>query len=324
MTSTLRDRPPARPLGLVALLLGALALIVAAHLFEPQYFSRTAKAFIKSLHAPGFAAVAAALALGLRRRGLGGKSYLYAATGAFAAGVLSELAQLPGPRHAGIDDLVKDIIGICGGIGLAAIIDRRVRSSVGGARFALLLLVTGVAGAASFRESVSIAHALASRNAALPMLLSFERPWEVHLYQEAGRPTVAVVDQLPRWPVGSGSSLLRTQSTGRYHTFLHLRPYPDWRDFEEVSFVAASADEKTHDVTLTIRDIRPTPESPRNSFRGRVQVTPQPSRFAFRLEDIAAEANARPFDFAHVDIVIVSLASESPSATIYLDDFRLR
>ena len=313
-----------RSLTLVALLLGALALIVAAHLFEPQYFSRTAKAFIKFLHAPGFAVVSAALALLLKRFGLGSKSYAYAAAGALAAGVLSELAQLSGPRHAELNDLVKDVVGICAGLGLVATFDTRVRRSTGAAGLGLLLLIAGIAVTASLRESVSIAYALLSRNAALPVLLSFDQSWEYHLYQEAGRPTVAVVHSPPEWPAESGSSVLRTQATGRYNTFLHLRPYPDWRDFDEFSFIAASADENSYEVTVTVRDIRPTADSPRNSFRGRVMVTPDPKRFSFRLEDIALEADARPFDLAHIDIVILSLASERRAGAILLDDFRLR
>jgi VanZ family protein len=322
----LRDRPSRNwtSLKLSALLVGALALVIAAHLFEPHYFSRTAKAYIKSLHAPGFAVVSAALALLLKRCGLAFKSYAYAAAGALAAGVLSELAQLSGPRHAELSDLLKDVVGICAGLGLVATFDTRVRRSVGAAGFGLLLLITGIAVTASLRESVSIAYALVSRNAALPVLLSFDQSWEYHLYQEAGRPTVAVVHSPPDWPAENGSSVLRTQATGRYNTFLHLRPYPDWRGYDEVSFIAASADENSYEVTLTVRDIRPTADSPRNSFHGRVIVTPDPRRFSFRLEDIAGEADTRPFDFAHIDIVILSLASERRVGTVLLDDFRLR
>ena len=319
----MQNRPSPTSLKFAALLLGALAVIVAAHLFEPHYFSRTAKAFIKSLHAPGFAVVSAVLAFGLNRCGLGFKSYLYAAAGAFAAGVISELAQLSGPRHAGIDDLLKDLVGICAGLGLTATFDARIRASLGAVRFGLLLLITGVSVTAALRESASIAYALASRNAALPVLLTFDQPWEYHLYQEAGRPTVTLVDLPPDWPADIGSSVLRTQATGRYNTFLHLRPYPDWRDHDRFSFVAASGDAASYELTVTIRDIRPTAGSPRNSFRSRITVTPNARRYSFRLEDIAAEAQARPFDFAHVDIVILSLASETRTATILLDDFRL-
>lgn len=309
---------------LFALMLAGLVLIVAAHLIEPQYLSRNAKYLIKTFHAPGFAFVSLVLVWVFERHGMGRRSFAYAAIGALAFGVASELAQVLGPRHAGFDDLLRDVVGICAGLGLAAILHTRIRSTLTRRRFVLLLSLTGVALAISLRSTAAITHALLARNAALPAILSFSESWEDYLYEESARPNARIVAAPAYWPATAEESVLRSEATGHYRTFLHLRPYPNWRSFKSFSFVAASADDKPHNVTVTIRDIRPSPDNPRNSFHGRITVTPTPEKFEFTLSDIETVANERQFDFEHVDIVIISLTDDALPAILLLDDFRLR
>jgi VanZ family protein len=324
MSTALPDRR--RWPGLLALLgLAALALlaIVAAHFFEPHYWSRTAKDFIKTFHAPGFAVVALAL-LGLfRRQRLGRRSYFYAAVAAMLAGVVSELAQAGSTREADVGDLLRDAIGIGAGLGVGAVFDERLRARHGRGWLALLVLYTGAALVASFWGTLASAQALWARNAALPTLASFAHGWEDLLYAEAGAPTARRVARPRDWPATVDDQVLWVTSTGRRNTVLHLQPYPDWRAYRAFSFVAASADGNPHALNVKIRDTPPRPGRPRNSFNRRVEVTPTPQRVTIGFEEIAGASTERPFDFEHVDIVILSLRGENRRGTLLLDDFRL-
>ncbi len=306
-------------LGLAAL---ALVAIVAAHFFEPHYWSRNAKFFIKTFHAPGFAVVALVFLGVFRRQGMGRRSYLYAALAAMLAGIVSELAQLGSSRDADVGDLLRDAIGICAGLGLAALFDRSLRKGRPRRWLPLLVLGTGAALVASFWLTVMSAHALWARNAALPTLASFAHRWERFLYEEASAPTANRIARPRGWPVTADDGVLWSASTGRWNTVLHLRPYPDWRRYRAFSFVAASADGKPHAVNVNIWDIPPGPDRPRNSFNRDIEVTPAPQRFTIAFEEIANASTDRPFDFEHVDLVILSLRGQG-RGTLLLDDFRL-
>lgn len=295
---------------------------MAAHFFEPHYSSRNAKSFIRTFHAPGFAAVALALLVFLRRQGMGERSYLYAALGAMAAGIVSELAQVGSARSADVGDLMRDAFGTCAGLGLAALFDPGLRAWRRRGWLVLLVLGTGAALVATSWPTVMSGHALWARRAALPTLATFSQRWERFLYEEAGDPTANLVARPPGWPVTTDDIVLRTSSTSRWNTALHLRPYPDWRAYRAFSFVAATADGETHSVDVNIWDIPPPSGGSRNSFYHDVEVTPEPQRFTIPFEEIAEAFTERPFDFQHVDIVILFVGGED-RGTLLLDDFRL-
>jgi VanZ family protein len=306
-------------LGFAALVLLA---IVAAHLFEPRYWSRNAKSFVKTFHAPGFAVVALVFLGAFRRQGMGRRSYLYAALAALAAGVVSEVAQLASSRNADVGDLLRDVIGICAGLGLAATFDPLLRARRRGGWLVMLVVGTGAAIIASFGLTVQSGHALWSRNTSVPTLMTFAHRWERFLYEEAGDPTSRLLTRPVGWPATADDVVLWTESTGRFNTLLHLRPYPDWRGYGALSFVAASADENARSVNVNVWDTPPDSDQPLNRFNRRIEVTPEPQRFTIHFEEIAAASTERPFDFEHVDIVILFLRGEERGALL-LDDFRL-
>jgi len=317
-----RAFPWQRLLQLLGLAVLALLAIVAAHFFEPHYWSRNAKYFIRTFHAPGFAVVALALLVVLRRQGIGRRSYLYAALGAMAAGVVSELAQIGSARSADVGDLMRDAVGTCAGLGLAALFDPGLRRWRRRGRLVLLVIVTGAAILGTCWLSVTSAHGLWARNATVPMLATFSQGWERFLYEEASAPTASRVTKPAGWPATSDDIVLRTRSTGRWNTVLHLRPYPDWRAYRAFSFLAASADGETHMVNVNIWDMPPPSGGSHISFNHDVEVTPEPQRFTIPFEQIADASTERPFDFQHVDIVILSVRGED-RGTLLLDDFRL-
>lgn len=310
-------------LQLLALAALGLLVIVAAHLFEPYDWSRNAKNFIKTFHSLGFAVVAFVLVGVFRQRGHRPRSYFYAAVAAMFAGVVSEVAQLSVGRDADVGDLLRNAIGIVAGLGLATIFDPVLRHRKDRVWLALVSMATVAALVASFWHPVTSAHALWARNAALPKLATFGEGWESHLYEEANGPTARRIVRPPDWPVTTDDIVLWTESTGRWNTFLHLRPYPDWRGYGAFSFVAAAADKQEYELQLEIWDTPPGPDDSRNRFSRNFSVTPTPERFTIRFDEIADSAAERAFDFEHVDLIIVSRRGDGGRGTVLLDDFQL-
>ena len=321
MDSSIRSSVP-RLLAIGALAGLILLVIVGAHLFEPHGWSRNAKGLIRTFHAPGFAVVTLLLVSMFRNRHHGNRRYWYAAAAAMLAGVLSELAQLVSGRDADIVDLLRDAIGVAAGLGLAAMFDPALRIRYAGLRMWTLATGTAVAIIASLWGSAASAYTLWARAAALPKIASFANRWEGLLYEDASGPSTTPIVRPPDWPVSDDDVVLWTESTGRWRTFLHLRPYPDWRGYSAFSFVAASAHDRSYDLTVEVRDTPRSPEQPQNRVDIDIEATPIPKRFTIDFEQIAAAAGERAFDFEHVDIILVTLRS-GDRGVILLDDFRL-
>ncbi len=308
---------------LLVLGLGALAFIIAWHLYEPRQISRTATALIKSFHAPGFALVSLAALWAFKRRGHGNSAYWYAGGMALAAGIIAEAAQIYGPRDANIGDLVKDAIGIVGALGTAVLLDSRAREVINKLWLAVIAIFSVTAVVAAFSNSVALGYALLARYQAMPALLTLEHDWESRLYPELRKGTASVVPRPANWPAPGGDFVLRAKPAGRWDVIIHLFPYPDWRGFNQFSFVAASADNQVHKVTVAIRDIRPGPGIKPNRYGRSIEVSPTPQRFTVSFTSIAGAANKRPFDFRRVDSVYILMSDKDRSAVLLLDDFRL-
>ena len=102
-------------------------------------------------------------------------------------GLLSEAAQIPGPRDAQVKDVVVDALGIFGAIGLSAALDRTVRLSMSLWSRLLMPMVAGAAFAIACFPSIWLTHALIQQKNAFPVLLTFESRWETAAFGQPSR-----------------------------------------------------------------------------------------------------------------------------------------
>ena len=290
-----------------------LVVVIFFHRYEPEGISPLGSTALRSLHGPGFAAVAIIVYLGLRRR-LSGWSRIGAAFGlCVGIGVLAEISQIPGPRDAAVSDLVTNVIGIFAGLALVAAIDRDVdlgdspwpRRLFGVAALAALAYVVA--------PTVSLTAAAATRQANLPVLLSFESWLETRLYTRMGaRPPTRVVAPAD-WPA-SGKLIGRGTARGRWGTMIAMSPYPDWRGYDAVSFVVASVTAEPVSIGVSLR-------SKTKRYYRVVEAGPKPGRVRIAFDDIRAK---RPeFDFSNVRMLIISAAEPGEPYVVLFDDFRL-
>ena len=116
--------------------------VLLAHRYLPSQISHLAHEAIRSLHGPGFGLVALLMMLLLRTVDRPVAGYVKAAAFAMVLAAASEAAQIPGPREAEVGDLLTDALGIIAFLGMAAILDRGIRQTIGTSRVLLLAVIS--------------------------------------------------------------------------------------------------------------------------------------------------------------------------------------
>jgi VanZ family protein len=304
---------------IVLVFLGAIAF---AHRYSPVQASHLTDKLIHSLHGPGFVVVALLILAAFRRHHRGPANYLQAGIAAMAIGVFSEAVQIPGPRDAQVADLIVDGVGIIGGLGIVALFDRDIVTMLRKRRRLMLAVISTVALTASVASTLWYGYAIVEQSRAAPELLTFEHRWESAIFNKLNDQRPRLRPTPPGWP-GSGDAVGYAEESGRWGILIRLYPYPDWRNYSTLSFVAASDSDISHDVMLSIQDIRPNKKDSSNRYSERFEVGPNPMRYEFSLEKVRGSAQAHPFDISRIESVRLSASNPGSQITLLIDDFRL-
>ena len=302
----------------------AVLLILAiamAHRYSPDQPSDLLDSFVHSLHGPGFVGVAIVAFAALESYRDRRENYLFAAVIAMGIGLISEIAQIPGPRDASFSDLVVDGVAVLGGLTVVGLFDRDLREWLGLRRYLAGLAVGLLALGVSVGPSITYAYVMVAQRQAMPTLLSFEHRWESRTTGRSWGRRTQLIPAPANWP-DEDQQVALTQEAGNRGILMRLLPYPDWQDYKQFSFIAASADERSHDLKILISDIRPR-KTPPNRFSADATVTPTPTRIVIDFDDIRKLETQRPFDFRHVESVELRVSNPGSGATILIDDFRL-
>jgi len=304
-----------------ALAIAALGAIALAHRYSPEQLSHLADVFVHSLHGPGFVVVAVFVFAILRIYRRSAVNYVHAAIVSMAIGLFAEAAQIPGPRDAEISDLIVDAIGIIGSLGSIALFDRDVRSMLNDRLMLGLGLVSIGALTISFAPTAWYGYAWFSQHRAMPTLISFENRWESTVISQPRGRRPERIDAPANWP--TTGTIAYAEESGRYGILIRLTPYTDWSEYSTLSFVAASANNVTQKIAVSIRDMRLEGERRNNRYSQRLYVDPEPQRYVIALDKVRDVANERPFDIAHVESFILSAADPGSGTKLFFDDFRL-
>ncbi|MCH8250686.1 MAG: hypothetical protein IH913_13910 [Proteobacteria bacterium] len=280
----------------------------------PTDWSPLAIDILHSLHGPGFAAMALAIFWYLQSRCLSNINYGLAAAITMGIGLISELAQIPGPRDAQIKDLIVDALGILGALGVSAAFDKKFRSAIRAPARLLLPVAAGAALTIACLPTLWLTYASIQQRSAFPSLLTFEHAWEAATFGQTANQRPDVVDAPFHWPA-SGKKVSRSSEDGRWGIFLSLHPAQDWRGYSQLSFVAASNGERFA-MDIGIREKH-------NRYYSSIWVEPGPQRFTITFDDIRAAAKDGPFDFSRVESVVFSAAKPGGAQELLLDDIRL-
>jgi len=237
-------------------------------------------------------------------------------------GVLSEAAQIPGPRDADLMDLIADAIGIFGALGVLALFDASICARLAPLKRWVLSVSSLLALFVTVSPTLWYSYALVAQYRALPSLHSFEHSWERVNFTRSGRRIVERIKTPKNWP-NRGKWIAQVEEGRRRGTLLHLYPYPDWRDYTNVSFLAASTTEASHEVKVSIRDMLPDKRNRDNQYELYISVGPQPRRYYMRINEIRDASANRKLDIAHIDSIILSVSRPGSNVELLVDDFRL-
>ena len=310
MTTIPRTRSATFSLG--ALLL-VLAIVITLHRFEPVGLSTLAGKILRSLHGPGFAALAIAVGWGVREWAEGWWRVVLAFAVCVCISLVAELSQVPGPRNAEVADLVIDGAGILAGLGLVAALDSSLAFGTSPWTRRAVGLASVLALVAIVMPTLRLTAAISVRNANFPVLLSFESNLERELYAGMATPPPVRIPKPAGWST-DGTTVGHTTAGGRWGTMLAMAPYHDWQGYEAVSLVIASAGDDPVDVGVMLR-------SNKKNYYRRFTAGPDPQRKRIEFADIIAR---RPdFDLSDVRTLVVSAAEPGQPYEVLIDDIRL-
>ena len=309
------------PFKVVTLLAAVIAAAIALHLFSPVNWPSLGSDILHSLHGPGFAAIALGIFWYLQGRCVSVVNYVLAAAVAMGIGLISEVAQIPGPRDAQVKDLVVDALGIIGALGVTASFDKKVRSLLTTPSRLLLPVVASTALAIVCVPTLWFSYALLEQYRTFPSLVTFEHAWATATIGQTASRKPDTIEAPTEWPT-SGRKVSHSTEDGRWGILLSLHPVQDWRGYASLSFVAASAGE-SFAMDIGVKDMPKGEEYHGVRYYKSVTVGPEPKRYTVTFEEIQANTKNRPFDFSLVESVVFSAAKPGGGQELLLDDIRL-
>jgi hypothetical protein len=299
---------------------GVFALVaigaILAHLFKPANMPPLGIALLHSLHGPGFAVLAVVFLWGLQAHHYSKNNYWVAGTAAIIIGVLSEAAQIIGPRDASLADIAVDGLGIFGALWFVAFLDPSVRRGLSRTERASALIATGVALLLTCVPTLWYSYSLFMQQRAFPELLTFDHNWEKATYELNGNTSSELVSTVDRGKVA------RSKQTGEWGIFLSVTPWPDWREYSRLVFAAAAV-RREFPVVVCLRDMQANSITEDIPVCVHVPVTLNPSEYTVEFQSIRNSSRNPPFDFSRVSALVFSAVDADKDDELVLDAIRL-
>jgi len=297
-------------------------LTITAHRVFPERPSALLDAIVHSLHGPGFAAITVLIYLVVDKNGSAIRPYFVTGCVAMAIGLISEIAQIPGSRDAQVTDLVVDGIGIVGALAAIAFLDKRIlaRMQIGFRPF--VALVATLAFIVTFVPTIWFANAFVMQRRAMPSLLSFEHRWELATYDQAEGRHPTLIPKPEAWP-GSTPTVAYTREIGRWGTLIRLKPFPDWRGYSILTFVAQSMSDSDFELDVDLINMRAKGEKKSPRFETSVSISASPKRYVLPLHELRSKKEDKLLDKQFVKSLTFSASYPGQGAAMLIDDIRL-
>ena len=255
------------------------------------------------------------------------KHYLYyviAFISVIFIGAISEFLQLYGPRDADIGDWIRDIIGAISFLGCYMAYDKKagIISDKSNDKYKIIIiLIATVLIILSFIPTALWAGAYLHRNHEFPVICSFDSFWERKFIKTRNADLTAVsspkewrkyeddrVGQLILYPAN-------------YSGFSIEEPYPDWSDYDFLSFEVYSKLDSSINLAIRIEDIYHD-DTYQDRFNKSNTINPGINRIVIPLTEIKEAPASRMLDMTAIRYIHVFTANPD-NIILYIDDFRL-
>lgn len=235
-------------------------------------------------------------------------------------GTATEIAQIPGPRSASIDDFILDMCGSLMALSWWSLRQLPRRLGVASARHALIMTVALVM---FCRPLVEAALAYHQRTAGFPALMAFDAPSSSYFLSGE---SVRRREELPSpWRKRPGEMALRVDLPHtRWPRVNLVELYPDWSRYSSISLDLVNPMTTTLDLTLRIEDAAHDDQY-EDRFNTVMSIPPgQRRQFTIPLESIAGAPHTRRMDLQHMARLSIYRDEPADAATIYIVGARLQ
>ena len=303
-------------------LLTVAILSIAAHRIFPERPSALLDALVHSLHGPGFAAVTIFIYLVVDKKSGVIRPYLLTGCMAMLIGIASEIAQIPGSRDAQFSDLVVDGVGIMAALASIAYFDKYIIAVTQRGFRPFIGVVAATALGATFLPTLWFGYAFIMQGRAMPSLLSFEYQWESATYHQSENYRPTLIPKPEGWP-GATSTVAYARENGRWGTLIRLKPFPDWRGYSLLTFVAQSMSDDEFELDIDLLNMRAPGEKESNRFKTNVSVSTTPKRYVLLLDELRSKQENSSLDKQFVQSLTFSASHPGQGIEMLIDDIRL-
>jgi len=243
-----------------------------------------------------------------------------------AAGIISELVQIFGPRDADPVDFVRDIIGAVVFLGLYLTFDTKALTAFKTEflkKLPRIRLFLSVLFVLSFTSVFLVAGAYFQRNYIFPEICTFDT-CGLSYFIKASNAELNLTSPPPEWKNHHDGRVARvTYQKATYPDFEINEPFPNWTGFESLVFEVFSPVDTIINLTLRIEDARHNNRFD-DRFTRTFEVRPGLNEIKVPLDSVAAAPAGRSMDLKAVYALHLHAYKIEKPLTVYLDNFRLR
>lgn len=311
-----RDRPTTT----LVLLAFSICLLLLLHFYVPAPSGLWTKSLLEALHIPVFGVVALSLfvATGLRRHwGLLQRAAAVCAASIVLA-LLSESAQISGPRDASFEDLMSDWLGASAALLFALALSRRhdFRSA---ARFGFA--VVGLASClVALWPFITVSAAYLERNLQQPVLVTFDARLG-HVFRRTQHSTL----QLQPDPATEKTIGTITLEEGAWPGLIFNDVWPDWREYSALVVEAGLEGNAPLEINVRVHDRAHKLGGQPHNDRFNLSYELQPGRHTLRipLEQIRNAPKDREMDLSQIEGIVVFCSADQSGRRFQLVEMRL-
>ena len=302
------------------LLAVSAGLLLLLHFYEPAPSGLWTDTLLESLHVPIFGIIALSLfvATGLRTDWRPAKRVAFVCVAATALALLSESAQISGPRDASFEDLMSDWLGASAALLFALALSGRhlyplaARFSVALAGLALCLI--------ALWPFISVSIAYIERNVQQPILVSFDARIG-RVFRHTQHATLHLShDQVSKKTIGH-----ITLEEGAWPGLIFNDIWPDWRDYSTLVIDFGLEGNEPLEINIRVHDrAHKLGDQPYND-RFNLSYKLQPGRHTLRvpLEQIRNAPKGRQMDLSQIEGIVVFCSAGHAGRQFQLVEIRL-
>jgi hypothetical protein len=251
--------------------------------------------------------------------------YILAFLATIAIGAISELSQIFRSRDADIWDLVRDIIGALGFLGLHCSILRARTCNMARTRFrrSVIAVLSVAVLIGSVLPVTMLAVAYKKRDVVFPVIMDSESRFE-NMFVTTQNSSLDAVRSPSLFSAATGSHVGRlVLFPATYSGFRIDDPYPDWLGRDTLLIDFYSDEDMTIQLILRIDDRRHN-QSYDDRFNYSFPVPPGQSSISVPLDRIRTAPARREMQMQDIAAIHIFAFQATDTVTLYLDNMRLK